>query len=48
MGQIKITPHLLAVFGFVICTEELWVNLIKRRRGMLQFAQDWSAVNVSE
>ncbi len=48
MGQIEITPHLLTVFGFVICAEELWVNLIKRWRGMLQFAQDWSAINISE
>jgi hypothetical protein len=48
VGQIKIMPHLLSMCGFVIGAEELWISLIKRWRGMLQFAQDWSAVDVFE
>ncbi len=48
MGEVKILPQLLTVFGLIIGAEKLRVDLIKGRWRMFELLQDWSALNVVE
>jgi hypothetical protein len=48
MCKIEIPPHLLAMFGFVVCAKELWIHLIKRGWWMFDFVQNWPAVDFAE
>ncbi len=48
MGEVKILPQLLTVFGLIIGAKKLWVDLIKGRWRMFELLQNWSALNVVE
>jgi hypothetical protein len=48
VGEVKILPQLLTMFGLIIGAEKLGVDLIKGRWRMLELLQDWSALNVVE
>ncbi len=46
VGEVKISPQLLTMFGLIIGAEKLGVNLIKGRWRMFELLQDWSALNI--
>jgi hypothetical protein len=39
---------MLAMFGFILGANELWIHHIKREWWMLEFAQNWPSIEVGE